>query len=60
MSDFRALTPEEEEARLGFPRGYTKTKRGTDQERYKSIGNSWAVPVISWLGVRMALIGGLT
>ena len=57
----RRLTPEECEALQGFPRGYTAIAwRGKpadqcpDGPRYKSLGNSWPVPVVTWIGRRMA------
>ena len=53
----RRLTPRECERLQGFPDDYTaiQTKRGVqaDGPRYKQIGNSWAVPVVRWLGERM-------
>ena len=59
----RRLTPEECEALQGFPRGHTKIpwrKKGAedcpDGPRYKSIGNSWAVPVARWIGERIQAI----
>ena len=50
----RRLTPEECEALQGFPRGYTKiTPKTADGPRYKALGNSFAVPVIFWIGERI-------
>lgn len=56
----RRLTPEECEALQGFPRGYTAIpwrKKPADQcpdgPRYKSLGNSWAVPNVRWIGQRI-------
>ncbi len=56
----RRLTPIECERLQGFPDDYTKIPyRGRsvedcpDSPRYKAIGNSWAVPVVRWLGERM-------
>jgi DNA (cytosine-5)-methyltransferase 1 len=56
----RRLTPEECEALMGFPRGYTKISwKGKpadlcpDGPRYKAIGNSMAVTVMSWIGSRI-------
>ena len=52
----RRLTPEECEALQGFPRGHTnipvgnKGKRAADGPRYKALGNSMAVPCMSWIG----------
>lgn len=56
----RKLTPLECERLQGFPDNYTRIAyRGKKQEdcpdspRYKAIGNSWAVPVVRWLGKRI-------
>jgi len=53
----RRLVPEEAEALQGFPRGYTlityRGKPAADGPRYKSLGNSMAVPVMSWIGRRI-------
>ena len=56
----RRLTCEEAEFLQGFPRSYTAIPwRGKpadqcpDGPRYKSLGNSWAVPVVAWLGKRI-------
>lgn len=60
----RKLTPVECERLQGFPDDWTKIPyRGRDAEhcpdspRYRAIGNSWAVPVVRWIGRRIA--GGL-
>lgn len=54
----RRLTPLECERLQGFPDGYTdikpKGKPTPDGPRYKSLGNSWAVPVVRWIGKRIA------
>lgn len=59
----RRLTVEECEFLQGFPRGYSKIPwRGKpadqcpDGPRYKALGNSWAVPCITWLGKRIQLV----
>lgn len=56
----RRLTPVECERLQGFPDDWTKISyRGKDEDecpdspRYKAIGNSWAVPVVRWLGERI-------
>jgi DNA (cytosine-5)-methyltransferase 1 len=53
----RRLTPRECERLMGFPDGYTairyRGKPATDGSRYKALGNSMAVPVMSWLGRRI-------
>ena len=56
----RRLTPTECERLQGFPDGYTAIAwRGKpadqcpDGPRYKALGNSWAVPVVRWIGQRI-------
>jgi DNA (cytosine-5)-methyltransferase 1 len=56
----RRLTPKECERLQGFPDDYTKIPyRGKDADlcpdslRYHALGNSWAVPVITWIGNRI-------
>ena len=56
----RRLTPVECERLQGFPDNWTlipyrgKAKENCpDAPRYKAIGNSWAVPVVRWLGQRI-------
>jgi len=56
----RRLTPRECERLQGFPDGYTAIPwRGKEAEdcpdgpRYKALGNSWAVPVVRWIGRRL-------
>ena len=59
----RRLTPLECERLMGFPDGYTdipvKTKRGTDGNRYKSLGNSIAVNCMRWIGQRIAKVDAI-
>jgi DNA (cytosine-5)-methyltransferase 1 len=54
----RRLTPVECERLQGFPDNYTdiklKGKPTPDGPRYKALGNSWAVPVVRWIGSRIA------
>jgi DNA (cytosine-5)-methyltransferase 1 len=51
----RRLTPVECERLQGFPDNYTKIADKTpDGPRYKALGNSWAVPVVRWIGERIA------
>jgi DNA (cytosine-5)-methyltransferase 1 len=55
----RRLTPVECERLQGFPDGYTnipwrKAAESPDGPRYKALGNSWAVPVVRWIGERIA------
>ena len=53
----RRLTPVECERLQGFPDNYTdikaKNKPTPDGPRYKALGNSWAVPVVRWIGKRI-------
>lgn len=56
----RRLTVTECERLMGFPDGYTRISfRGKppekcpDTPRYKALGNSWAVPVVRWIGKRL-------
>ena len=50
----RRLTPTECERLQGFPDGYTNIKdKCPDGPRYKALGNSWAVPVVRWIGERI-------
>ena len=63
----RRLTVEECEALQGFPRGSTAIPwRGKpadhcpDGPRYKALGNSWAVPVVRWIGERINALHGVS
>ena len=56
----RRLTPTECERLQGFPDGYTQipwrkkpAEDCPDGPRYKALGNSWAVPVVAWIGERI-------
>lgn len=51
--DVRRLTPEEREALMGMPRGYTDVAGASDAKRNEAIGNSLAVPDVRWLGERV-------
>jgi DNA (cytosine-5)-methyltransferase 1 len=59
-SAVRRLTPRECERLQGFPDDYTlvphRGKPAADGPRYKSLGNSMAVPVMSWIGERIAAV----
>ena len=62
----RRLTPTECERLQGMPDGHTKVPyRGKPAEecpdgpRYKAIGNSMAVPVMRWIGERIAMVDGI-
>lgn len=62
----RRLTPTECERLQGFPDGWTdigewtdskgKRRKTTDGNRYKALGNSFAVPVVRWIGERIQSI----
>lgn len=61
----RRLTPTEYERLQGFPDGWTKIPyRGKPAEacpdgpRYRALGNSMAVPVMRWIGERIAAVDG--
>ena len=49
----RRLSPLECERLMGFPDNYTNLEKSKRTQRYQAIGNSWAVPVISWIGNRL-------
>ena len=49
----RRLSPLECERLMGFPDNYTDLKGATRTNRYQAVGNSWAVPVIQWIGKRL-------
>ena len=59
----RRLTPRECERLQGFPDGYTQVpyrgKPAADGPRYKALGNSMAVPVMKWIGERIAFVDKL-
>jgi DNA (cytosine-5)-methyltransferase 1 len=56
----RRLTPVECERLQGFQDGWTdirpKGKDTPDSPRYKALGNSMAVPVMRWIGERIATV----
>ena len=61
----RRLTPTECERLQGFPDGWTaipfRGKPAADGPRYKSLGNSMAVPVMSWVAKQIEIAeSGLT
>ncbi len=49
----RRLSPLECERLMGFPDNYTAIASAKNTNRYQALGNSWAVPVISWIGQRI-------
>jgi DNA (cytosine-5)-methyltransferase 1 len=62
-SAVRRLTPRECERLQGFPDDYTlipyRGKPAADGPRYKALGNSMAVPVMAWIGERIAAVESL-
>jgi len=60
----RRLTPRECERLQGLPDDYTlipyRGKPAADGPRYRAIGNSMAVPVIGWIGERIAAVDEIT
>ena len=62
----RRLTPTECERLQGFPDGFTQipwrnkpSENCPDGPRYKALGNSMAVPVMSWIGERIQAVEAL-
>ena len=62
-SAVRRLTPRECERLQGFPDDYTlipyRKGQAADGPRYKALGNSMAVPVMAWIGRRIAAVDAL-
>lgn len=62
-STVRRLTPVECERLQGFPDNYTlvpyRKKPAADAPRYRALGNSFAVPVVKWIGERIALVDAM-
>ena len=54
----RRLSPLECERLMGFPDNYTNINKAKRTQRYQAIGNSWAVPVIKWIGSRLCEYNG--
>ncbi len=50
----RRLIPLECERLMGFPDNYTLIKGNSDTNRYHAVGNSWAVPVVKWIGKKIS------
>lgn len=63
-SSVRRLTPRECERLQGFPDDYTlvphRGRMMADGPRYKCLGNSIAVPVLRWIGERIAAVEALS
>ena len=59
----RRLTPRECERLQGFSDDYTliqyRGKPAADGPRYKALGNSFAVPVVRWIGKRITMVEAL-
>jgi DNA (cytosine-5)-methyltransferase 1 len=59
----RRLLPTECEQLQGWDVGYTdvpyRGKKAADGNRYKAIGNGWAVPVLTWIAERISLVDKL-
>lgn len=59
----RRLTPRECERLQGFPDDYTlieyRGRLAADGPRYKALGNSMAVPVMRWIGKRIAAVDAI-
>ena len=56
----RRLSPLECERLMGFPDNYTDLKGAKKTNRYQGTGNSWAVPVVRWIGERLVAYQGNT
>ncbi len=66
MGGVRRISPREAERLQGFPDDFTKIPwRGRHAEdcpdgpRYKALGNSFAVPVVRWIGERIARVDAI-
>lgn len=63
MAGVRRLTPRECERLMGFSDDYTliryRGKPAKDGPRYRALGNSWAVPVVRWIGQRIVLVNAI-
>ncbi len=63
VAGVRRLTPRECERLQGFPDDYTlipyRGKSAADGPRYKALGNSMAINVMSWVGERIQMVNGL-
>ncbi len=46
----RRFTPLECERLMGFPDNYTNVNGNSHTNRFQAVGNSWAVPVVKWIG----------
>ena len=59
----RRLTPRECARLQGFPDDYLdiiyRGKPASDGPKYKALGNSWAVPVVRWIGERIQAVDAI-
>jgi DNA (cytosine-5)-methyltransferase 1 len=53
--EIRRVSPLEGERLMGFPDNYTNIKGSNNTRRFQAVGNSWAVPVVRFLGQRIKL-----
>lgn len=51
--ELRRLSPLECERLMGFPDDYTNIPGSSRTKRYQGTGNSWAVPVVKWIGEKL-------
>lgn len=62
-SAVRRLTPRECCRLQGFPDDYLdiiyRGKPAADGPKYKALGNSFAVPVVHWIGKRIAMVNAI-
>jgi len=49
----RRFSPLECERLMGFSDNYTNIRGAKRTNRYRALGNSWAVPVVRWIGERI-------
>ncbi len=49
----RRISPLECERLMGFPDNYTNLPNAKKTNRYQAVGNSWAVPVVRWIGKKL-------
>jgi DNA (cytosine-5)-methyltransferase 1 len=54
----RRFSPLECERLMGFPDNYTGLEDAKRTNRYQAIGNSWAVPVVKWIGKQLLEYAG--
>ncbi len=52
----RRFTPLECERLMGFPDNYTKVNGNSHTNRFQAVGNSWAVPVVEWIGKQIETV----